>query len=239
MEAVLAGQWEYVSAYYSLLWFQVPSFLRFIMWRMCCCRLLRVKSATPTKASLSQGYNQLKLLKRERERGKQQRNVQGNLWPHCLFSLWQQYFCVALLERWTFQLWFLQRKKIALVSHCKHTTPNSVPFVLCTQHLSICWPIVTNNSTICALYAYIPLSGVPDVAAENTPMRPAVVTCTDWAICLQCECWQIGLSLMFPSFCLFLSPVLSILHSDPSWRNSNAVHTCQLIQRTQMNLQFF
>lgn len=48
VETILVGQWECVSAYY-LLWFQVFTFLGFIMWRMCCCRVSEVRSATQTE----------------------------------------------------------------------------------------------------------------------------------------------------------------------------------------------
>lgn len=53
VETILVGQWEYVSAYYSLwflvstflhsLWFLVSTFVEFIMRRMCCCRVLEVR----------------------------------------------------------------------------------------------------------------------------------------------------------------------------------------------------
>lgn len=49
VETILVGQWECVSAYYSLR-FQVSTFLGFIMWRMCCCRVSGVRSATQTEA---------------------------------------------------------------------------------------------------------------------------------------------------------------------------------------------
>lgn len=78
------GQWEYVSAYYSL-WFQVSTFLGFIMWRMCCCRVGEVRSATHIEGLF---ISRLQSAQTPEEReGEDKRYVLSNFVPASLLSL--------------------------------------------------------------------------------------------------------------------------------------------------------
>lgn len=101
VETVLLGQWEYVSAYYSL-WFSVSTFLGFIMWRMCSCRVLGVRytNRRPCYLGATISWNSWKKRGRKREKCAEQ---------FCaLFSSFPGHSCscvLKMLERWTLQFY--------------------------------------------------------------------------------------------------------------------------------------
>lgn len=118
VETVLLGQWEYVSAYYSL-WFSVSTFLGFIMWRMCSCRVLGVRytNRRPCYLGATISWNSWKKRGRKREKCAEQ---------FCaLFSSFPGHSCscvLKMLERWTLQFYphFILHlgRKIVYICHC-------------------------------------------------------------------------------------------------------------------------
>lgn len=98
VETVLVGQWEYVSAYY-LLWFQLSTFLGFIMWKMHRCRLLEVRSATQTEGFFISGLQSAE-SSGEKGRGGQRKICWAILFPILLsFPALCFFFCCAIAEK--------------------------------------------------------------------------------------------------------------------------------------------